>query len=297
MWDYRGPMAGSKNTGTKGEILGAGTGVPNPGDAGREAGYGRAFAMELAHGHCVGVDIPDLRAAQIMTQGRDAPPARSPLDVEWPIPVRGLSPDERAHAKGLRGYRRPDYIAGRLALRAALAELGIAADTIGATRRGAPDVPAGAVGSISHKRPFAIALAAHANGWTLGVDLERQQPTKTDISRRVLTDAELAELAALGFGDFGDRAFQLEVVRRFSIKEAIYKAIDPFVERYVGFREVTLHPPSDHASWLGASDAPGSAEVAVHTHLDPPPPRPLEVKARVVEFRDHFISSARARLL
>jgi 4'-phosphopantetheinyl transferase EntD len=36
-----------------------------------------------------------------------------------------------------------------------------------------------------------------------------------------------------------------EVLLRFSAKEAIYKALDPFVRRYVGFLEVEVTPRPD----------------------------------------------------
>lgn len=256
-----------------------------------EAAYRQVFAMQLGYGYCVGTLIPTMREAEILTRGPDAEPVRSPLDIDWPIPVRGLTVGERSRATELRGFRRPDYIAGRLALRAALAHLGTDADTVGTDDRGAPMVPDGWVGSISHKRPFAIALAAPADGWTLGVDLEKQAPTSTDIARRVLTEAEMRKLRR----DHGHAtpAFKLAVIRHFSIKEAIYKAIDPFARRYVGFREVTVTLPPEASS---ADGRDGGIEVAVSPHLDPPPPRPLQIRARVVEFRDHYISSARARL-
>lgn len=254
------------------------------------AGYGRAFAIQLPYGYCVGVHIPTLRQAQILTQGPGAEPTRNPLAVSWPIPDRGLTADERDRARALRGYRRPDYIAGRLALRGALNHLGADADacTLGVSDRGAPLVPAGFVGSISHKRPYAIALAALDDGWTRGVDLERRAPTATDIGRRILTDEERRDIADLAATPTTDGApgldYKLAVIRRFSVKEAIYKAIDPFVQRYVGFKEVTV-----------LLDAGPESEVAARPHLSPPPPRPLEIHARIIEFREYYISSARAR--
>ena len=51
----------------------------------------------------------------------------------------------------------------------------------------------------------------------------------------MLTEAEQAEIASLA-----ERDRAREVTVRFSAKEAIYKAIDPFVRRYVGFQEVEV---------------------------------------------------------
>lgn len=142
-------------------------------------------------------------------------------------------------------------------------------------------VPGGAVGSISHKRDLAVGMAAVDDGWTLGVDIEAHKQLTRDISRRVLMPVELTELDRLGLAGY-ERT--LAVLMRFSIKEALYKAIDPFVRRYVGFREVSVHPTP-------------SGEVTVHLHLDPAPPRPLEIRARVVTHDAFFLSSARARTL
>ncbi len=50
---------------------------------------------------------------------------------------------------------------------------------------------------------------------------------------------ELGSLAALGIGA------ESEILLRFSLKESIYKAIHPFVRRYVAFQEVRRMAPTD----------------------------------------------------
>jgi 4'-phosphopantetheinyl transferase EntD len=49
----------------------------------------------------------------------------------------------------------------------------------------------------------------------------------------------------------------------FSAKEAIYKAIDPFVRRYVGFQEVELSSPTgpDVSARLDLPEGPFESEV------------------------------------
>src|SRR5258706_15919528 len=98
--------------------------------------------------------------------------------------------------------------------------------------RGAPVMPEGWLGSLSHKDHLAAALVApdDGEGARIGVDLEHARAPRQPIERRILNERELARL-----GD--DRR---EITRCFAIKEAIYKAIDPFVRRYVGFTEVEL---------------------------------------------------------
>ena len=96
--------------------------------------------------------------------------------------------------------------------------------------RGAPIMPDGWLGSVSHKGTLAGALVAPTSiGGHVGLDLERAAPPKQDIGRRILTPREQAQIR-----DGRD------VTLRFAIKDAIYKAIDPYVRRYVGFTEVEL---------------------------------------------------------
>ncbi len=144
-----------------------------------------------------------------------------------------LHPDEAAHAEPFGEARRRWFAAGRAAMRVALAAHGRDAGPILADDRGAPILPEGLVGSISHKDCIAVALLADAADGRVGVDVELDVDRPIDVARRVLTNAELDAIAGLDA-----RARARAVLRRFSVKEAIYKAIDPFLRRYVGFREV-----------------------------------------------------------
>lgn len=172
-----------------------------------------------------------------------------------------LHPGERAHADALSPHRRREWIAGRRALRGLLGEVG----PILADDRGAPIVPAGFVASVSHKGRWAAALVAPDTGARIGLDLELAAPARQDIAPRILTARELAQLPDRG------RAVTL----RFAIKEAIYKAVDPFVRRYVGFQEVEL----DFAGDL----------VTVASAL------PFAIEAAWREVDGHWLATARAR--
>jgi enterobactin synthetase component D len=175
-----------------------------------------AFRLDLPHGRCVGVAIPDVLSDAALAD---------------------LRPEERAHAATLSPARRPTWVAGRLALRAALDDLGLDAGPLLATDRGAPLLPAHAVGSISHKRALAVGLASPRADGELGVDLELVAPLRVDIARRVLTPEELAAL--------GNTPSHEDVLLRLSCKESIYKALDPYVRRYVAFHEATVAPHPD----------------------------------------------------
>jgi 4'-phosphopantetheinyl transferase EntD len=148
--------------------------------------------------------------------------------------LAALPAAEQALARSLAPLRRRELVAGRTALHATLAELAPehAAAPILADDRGAPVLPAGWVGSVSHKGTRAAALVAPAGDPRahVGIDLELAAPSRQDIARWILTKREQETLEDRGRG----------ATLRFSIKEAIYKAVDPFVRRYVAFTEVEL---------------------------------------------------------
>ena len=73
-----------------------------------------------------------------------------------------LDPEERRFLAGLPEGRQASFAAGRAALRAALGDLGLPLAPLLPDGRGGPRLPPGALGSISHKRRLAVALAAPA---------------------------------------------------------------------------------------------------------------------------------------
>ncbi len=179
-------------------------------------------------------------------------------------PEERSGPDEQLIAELCLGpVRARTFRAGRRALRAALARAGGPIDlTIARDDRGAPSLPAGFAGSIAHKETVAVGLAARGERW-LGVDVEYDRPSRVDIRTRVLREEELRRVAAMS-AELGERAVRVS----FSLKEAVYKAIDPGCRRYVRFHEVALELDSGLAE----------GEVPVRLHLEPAPGL-LEVEA------------------
>jgi 4'-phosphopantetheinyl transferase EntD len=135
-----------------------------------------------------------------------------------------LHAGERARVAALPPHRQREFHAGRSVLRAALGEdVEILSDD-----RGAPVLPTGWVGSLSHKGDLAAALVAPDAGARVGIDLEHARASTQPIERHVLGERERAVITGA------------RVTLAFAVKEAIYKAIDPFVRRYVAFTEVEL---------------------------------------------------------
>ncbi len=187
--------------------------------------FERRFVLDLPLGICVGVSLPD-----------------------GPFELPGeLHPEEAAFARTLPEARRAGWVGGRVALRVALDRVsGGGFEVSGpllATPRGAPLLPAGMVGSVSHKRSIAVALVAREPSprATVGIDVEEIRPLRVDVASRVLTPEEQTALPADG------AARDAAVLLAFSAKEAIYKALDPWVRRFVGFHEASVARAPDGA--------------------------------------------------
>ena len=164
--------------------------------------------------------------------------ARIPLASRDQRPLAGwesLHPEERVWLADRAPRRRQELVAGRLALRAALVQAGWAGELpLLALPRGGPRLPQGFTGSISHKADLALAVGAPARGRTLGVDTEvLGDRDRRSIAERVLRPAELLRWQAAG-------ARWPTLLQVFSIKEAVYKALHPWVRRHVGFAEAEV---------------------------------------------------------
>ena len=187
-----------------------------------------------------------------------------------------LHPLEASFARSLPVPRRATFVAGRQAMREALAALPDARAHRDApilrTHRGAPFLPPAVTGSVTHKRTLAMAAVAPRVGSLqhVGLDLERrpiaEELRRPSIARKILTAREFALVQSLGDDTLEGREM---VLVHFALKEAVYKAIDPFVERYVRFTEVELDvtDPTDVKVTLHLPEE-AVAEVRVDAHWE-----------------------------
>eukprot|EP00934_Nitzschia_sp_Nitz4_P004685 Nitzschia sp. Nitz4//scaffold58_size112336//99354//100497//NITZ4_004050-RA/size112336-augustus-gene-0.25-mRNA-1//-1//CDS//3329555040//4675//frame0 len=183
---------------------------------------------QLSMGRCVGVCLPQpISSVQVHQDPH-----------HWAHDC--FHPDEIQYASQLPPGKDSSFWLGRLALRHALdfPDYPILKDS-----HGRPNLPLGVFASISHKQNHAIALISSDTSIAgIGVDLESSLPRKRprSIATRVLTVEEQEALGSLT-GISRDE----EVLLRFSLKEAVYKAIHPVVNRYVGFQQVEVQPFND----------------------------------------------------
>lgn len=135
--------------------------------------------------------------------------------------------------------RHAEFLAGRLAARAALASIGVSAwdIVIGSFRQ--PIWPEGTIGSISHTGNLAAAAATSATGASgIGIDVESVnfEHAQAIATAGVLDASETALLADL-HEEFECSA---AVTLMFSAKESFFKAVFGAVGTYFGFDAVKV---------------------------------------------------------
>ncbi|MBK9070451.1 MAG: 4'-phosphopantetheinyl transferase superfamily protein [Myxococcales bacterium] len=189
--------------------------------------------------------------------------------------MAALTPAELAVAAAMSPRRAREWALGRSCLRQAVR--GLDASFTGdllINKRGAPHVADELRVSLSHKHDVAVAWAQRANlgpvpRWHLGIDIELLAPPRQPIEARVLTPRERAALPV----EPCQRLVALKTI--FALKEAAYKAIDPFVGRYVGFAEAEAEMMPD-----------GLWRVTVAAHAE------INIAGRVQHLPDHVVATA-----
>jgi 4'-phosphopantetheinyl transferase EntD len=155
--------------------------------------------------------------------------------------VADLFPEEQAVIARAVPARRNQFTTGRRCARTALAGLGLSPVPIMPGPGGAPQWPAGVVGSITHTAGYAASAVAWAHEVrTIGLDAEPHDPLPAGVLEMVAHDEErarLAELAAASPSVPWDRVL-------FSAKESVYKAWYPLTLQWLEFEDisVTINP-------------------------------------------------------
>ncbi|GGV08693.1 4'-phosphopantetheinyl transferase [Streptomyces filipinensis] len=163
-------------------------------------------------------------------------------DPLWDAP---LYPGEAALVERAVDKRRREFAAVRGCARQAMEKLGMPAQAVLSSERGAPRWPAGLIGSMTHCDGFCAAALARADDLvSLGIDAEPHGPLPEGVGRSVFLPAESERLARLA----GQRPSVHWDRILFSAKESVYKAWFPLTRTWLDFSEadITLHPvPGD----------------------------------------------------
>jgi phosphopantetheine--protein transferase-like protein len=197
------------------------------------------FDFQLPQGRCVGLELPPEMENEALEGWSDS--------KHWVHSF--LHHEEVLYVQEKSRPVRKSFLLGRLALRDALND--------GFTQRpnrdkqqpylkdmhGRPILPSSHMGSISHKGNIGVAIVAPSCPHTaIGVDIERIEfkPTRRNIAPKILTETEIQSL-----GNLGNMPLEHEILLRFSLKEAIYKAVHPLINEYVRFHDAEVTPWED----------------------------------------------------
>ncbi|MGR3885918.1 4'-phosphopantetheinyl transferase family protein [Pseudomonas sp. 1152_12] len=188
------------------------------------------------------------------------PACCTPLDAHWPLPVplpgtvflstrfdpallvagdfqRSAVPPPASIQRSV-AKRQAEFLAGRLCARAALQQLDHldCVPAIGEDR--APVWPGHISGSITHSTGHAAAIVGHKAQWRgLGMDLENVLTLERAqrLAGEILTAQELQRMAALP-----REQIALVVTLTFSVKESLFKALYPIVQKRFYFEHAEV---------------------------------------------------------
>jgi enterobactin synthetase component D len=149
--------------------------------------------------------------------------------------------------------RQAEYLAGRIAAKECLKELGCSNYYVGAGKHGAPMWPIGTIGSISHDKGCAVAvsLLEDAQGPVKGIGIDLQSmptaPFLRAIEGTALTKREIETLSS--YSESSDE-LKFAVVAIFSAKEAFFKAAYRRVGNYFDFKAVQVDELNFMERWV-----------------------------------------------
>lgn len=142
--------------------------------------------------------------------------------------------------------RRLEFTLGRAAAVQALSKLNLARSPILKGQRGEPIWPKNVVGSISHSAGQAVAVAKlDKDKLGIGIDIQQYKNLPTlKVFKKILTRNELKQT------DLKTQNGQLDALKKFSAKEALYKALGPSLQQNIGFGDISFSPSSKHSNLL-----------------------------------------------
>jgi 4'-phosphopantetheinyl transferase EntD len=153
------------------------------------------------------------------------------------LPDTVLFPEEEEVIAKAVDKRRREFTTARACARAALGRLGLPPVPIVPGHRGAPQWPAGVVGSITHCEGYrACAVARASEIVTIGLDAEPHAALPGGVLSAVTLAPERDRVAALAEARpevHWDRML-------FCVKESVYKAWFPLTGRWLGFEDACV---------------------------------------------------------
>lgn len=158
--------------------------------------------------------------------------------TDYESAVSALYPQEAAAIARALPKRRQEYASVRMCARRALSGLRVPPAPVLAGQRGAPQWPAGIVGSMTHCAGYRAAAVGHSSDFLgLGIDAEPNEPLPEGLLEFTSLPQERARIG--GLADLAPEICWDRLL--FSTKEALFKTWYPLTERELGFDEAEIH--------------------------------------------------------
>ncbi|MEU9373056.1 4'-phosphopantetheinyl transferase superfamily protein [Streptomyces sp. NPDC048255] len=174
---------------------------------------------------------------EILPGGVVAVEARGDLTGDLLEPGEGILPEEAPLVAKAVPSRQREFTTVRICARRALGRLGQPPVALVTNRRGAPQWPAGVVGSMTHCAGYrAAAVARSGVAAAVGIDAEPHQPLPAGVLRTIALPREQRSVGALL-----DRSPATAWDRiLFSAKESVFKAWYPLTGLELAFEEADI---------------------------------------------------------
>lgn len=176
------------------------------------------------------------------------------------VPSAALFPEEAAVVGRAVDKRRREFATVRACARDTLAKLGLPPAPILPGLRGAPQWPAGLVGSMTHCEGYrAAALSRATDVIALGVDAEPDGVLPDGVLDLISLPEEREMLVALASGwpdQPGSSAAHWDRLL-FSAKESVYKAWFPLTHRWLSFEEAVVSIGPEDGTFTARLVVPG----------------------------------------
>ncbi len=145
-----------------------------------------------------------------------------------------LHPEEQALTRPMANKRLADFRASRYVASQALSQIGYNNFPVLINQHRGPVWPLGVVGSLSHCDGIALAVVNSESAvQSIGVDIESYSAMAPNLYRMICDEQELQHLQ-----QFAQPGLMAKVI--FSVKESIYKCLNPLLKQWIDFKDVSI---------------------------------------------------------
>ena len=159
--------------------------------------------------------------------------------------------------------RRREFSTGRACARRALARLGFRNCVLTRRADGTAAWPGEVVGTISHSDVWCgSAVARQSDSEGIGLDIETIKGINPQVTRRILTQSELAWLS--GYPEDERQTWSAVL---FSAKESVYKCLFSYLNSGIQYHDARIMPAGDGLTFTVTCSEPIAERMSAHLPL------------------------------